>query len=234
MCNLRTLWDISDESFRSMLETQLGRRHAALPGEDVTPDEIAMPMPGDDLIPVPDRVQMRAINIEAPAHDVWPWLAQMMRGAGIYGWPRLESAACASAEHLISDIPPPRTGDRVGEVFEVIEVVPFRAIAWRSYHSISVLGLTLREMTLSYQISARGHSCSRLVVRQRCQLDHCANRLTRRFSNLIHFLLPCSQLWRIKELAEAASRDREESDPQANGQPHQAAPFLASSSTPSE
>ena len=32
---------------------------------------------GDELIPAPDGGSTRAIDIEAPAADVWPWLDQM-------------------------------------------------------------------------------------------------------------------------------------------------------------
>lgn len=225
MSDLRTLWDISGESFRSLLETHLGRRHVALPGEDVSPEEIAAPMPGDDLIPVPDRVQMRATNIDVPARDAWPWLAQVMRGAGIYGWPRLESAACASADTIIGNIPPPRVGDRVGELFEIVMVDPQRAIVWRSCRPITVLGVTVRDITLSYALTETDDARSRLLARQRCLLDQNAERLVRQFSNLIHFLLPCSQLRSIKDHAEATAALGAVAAGRPNGQQHQAAPF---------
>ena len=39
---------------------------------------------GDDLVPEADLVETRAIDIDAPPDQVWPWLAQMGYGRG--GW----------------------------------------------------------------------------------------------------------------------------------------------------
>jgi hypothetical protein len=50
----------------------------------VDPDEAVRPLPGDELVPVPDIVDTRAITIEAPPDAVWPWLVQMGFGRG--GW----------------------------------------------------------------------------------------------------------------------------------------------------
>lgn len=226
MCDLRTLWDINDESFRLMLGSQLGRRHVARPGEEVSPEELAQPMPGDELVAQPDHTPMRAENIHVPASEVWPWLAQMMRGAGIYGWPRLESAACASADRIIGDIPPPRVGDRIGNAFELVMVQPPQCVVWRNTSTITILGLTVRELTLCYQLKPFGDRSVRILARQRCRFSQPIDRLNRRFSNLIHFLLPCSQLRCIKFHAEAtAALEAAPLQPRNSEIRFQAAPF---------
>jgi hypothetical protein len=54
-----------------------------------TDEETVRAMPGDDLLPVPELVTTRAIGIDAPARDVWPWLVQMGPGRGgayTYDW----------------------------------------------------------------------------------------------------------------------------------------------------
>jgi hypothetical protein len=55
-----------------------------------SPSEVSAPMPGDDLLPAADGVSTRAISVDAPAADVWPWLAQMgpapRGGAYTYDW----------------------------------------------------------------------------------------------------------------------------------------------------
>ena len=53
----------------------------------------------------------RAISIEAPPAAVWPWLAQMGRGAGWYSYDRLDNGGHASARHIVRWIPEPRVGD---------------------------------------------------------------------------------------------------------------------------
>ena len=46
------------------------------------PDEISRQLPGDDLLTDADIVATRAITIDAPPGDIWPWLVQMGRIAG--------------------------------------------------------------------------------------------------------------------------------------------------------
>ncbi len=50
----------------------------------VEPGEAAADLPGDDLVPGPDRVMTHGITIDAAPSDVWPWLLQMGYGRG--GW----------------------------------------------------------------------------------------------------------------------------------------------------
>ena len=44
----------------------------------------ARALAGDDLVPEADVVETRAIDIDAPPDEVWPWLAQLGYGRG--GW----------------------------------------------------------------------------------------------------------------------------------------------------
>ncbi|MDD5756705.1 MAG: hypothetical protein PHR23_05460, partial [bacterium] len=46
--------------------------------------ERTLPLPGDKIILEPKIQMMRAITIDAPAKDIWPWLLQMGYGRG--GW----------------------------------------------------------------------------------------------------------------------------------------------------
>ena len=46
-------------------------------------------LPGDELIPTPNIVATRAVEIDAPPSAVWPWLVQMGPGRGgayTYDW----------------------------------------------------------------------------------------------------------------------------------------------------
>lgn len=56
-----------------------------------TPDEVLRPMPGDELVPAPMMQGTRAITIEAPPEDIWPWLLQIgYRRAGFYSYEPIE------------------------------------------------------------------------------------------------------------------------------------------------
>jgi hypothetical protein len=50
--------------------------------------------PGDDLVPHPRWQFLHAIDIDAPAPDVWPWIAQVGQGrGGFYSYEGLENLA---------------------------------------------------------------------------------------------------------------------------------------------
>jgi hypothetical protein len=49
-----------------------------------TDAEIALALPGDDLVPAARDVADRCVTIDAPPERVWPWIAQL--GKGRAGW----------------------------------------------------------------------------------------------------------------------------------------------------
>lgn len=57
----------------------------------VSSEELATPLPGDDLVPDAHYRMDHAVTIQAPADSVWPWLAQIGQDrAGFYSYDRLE------------------------------------------------------------------------------------------------------------------------------------------------
>lgn|ERR1017187_3514317 len=57
-----------------------------------TPDEVALSLPGDELMPGADVVTTKVIAIDAPPEAIWPWLVQMGSGrAGTYTYDWLEN-----------------------------------------------------------------------------------------------------------------------------------------------
>lgn len=60
------------------------------------PDEISATLPGDELVDPDATRTTRAVTIDAPRHDVWPWLVQIGEGrAGFYSYSLLERAVGA-------------------------------------------------------------------------------------------------------------------------------------------
>ncbi len=79
-----------------------------------TPDERARALPGDEFLdggPSNRVVLTRAISVNAPPERVWPWIAQLGRGAGWYSIDWLDNGRRVSAWHIVSWIPEPRLGD---------------------------------------------------------------------------------------------------------------------------
>jgi hypothetical protein len=59
-----------------------------------TDEELRMPLRGDELVPDPGYEHTRAVTVQVPAEDVWPWLAQVGQGrGGFYSYEWLENLA---------------------------------------------------------------------------------------------------------------------------------------------
>lgn len=57
-----------------------------------TDEEVARPMPGDELVVDPKLTYTRAITIDAPREHVWPWLVQYGQGrGGFYSYDAVEN-----------------------------------------------------------------------------------------------------------------------------------------------
>ncbi|UTT71440.1 SRPBCC family protein [Arthrobacter sp. DNA4] len=73
-------------------------------------------LPGDDFLPVADLQSTRAVTIKAPAHRVWPWLAQMGQGrGGLYSYDVLDNLAgldIHSADRIHPEWQDIKAGDR--------------------------------------------------------------------------------------------------------------------------
>ena len=60
-------------------------------------DEVAAVLPGDELLKDGTTRTTRAITIDAPRHDIWPWLVQIGEDrAGFYSYSLLERAVGAA------------------------------------------------------------------------------------------------------------------------------------------
>jgi hypothetical protein len=85
--------------------------HPELLRSGATPEEEHRPLPGDDLVAHPMWEATRAVTIEAPSDEVWPWVAQMGHGhGGFYGWNPLERED-TGVSGLLRAVPSPRVGD---------------------------------------------------------------------------------------------------------------------------
>lgn len=129
-----------------------------------TAGEIAAALPGDGWIEdgPPVRVRMtRATWVEVPVESVWPFVAQMGRGAGWYSYDRLDNGGRSSARHVVSWIPAPRLGD-ASVVGYLRHLEPGRELAWW-IGGTRFLGCRFRGV-MFYRVTGEGDRC-RLLVR---------------------------------------------------------------------
>jgi hypothetical protein len=109
-----------------------------------TDTEIAARMPGDELVDHPSFITTRAITIDAPPEEVWPWLAQIGYGkAGFYSYDLFDNAGRPSAKRILPEHQHPAIGDwvamaaKVNETtaFKIKELEPNRSMLWEKPHS---------------------------------------------------------------------------------------------------
>ncbi|MFO0982392.1 MAG: hypothetical protein U1E76_11755 [Planctomycetota bacterium] len=158
----------------------------------------------------------------APAAEVWAWLAQMLRGAGPYGWRELETPGCRSAEYLLDHLPPPAILDRAGDLFELARIVPGRELVWVAARGLEVLDVPFAALALHYELRELAARRTRFAVRLRASIEHVTASIAGHRFAMLDAILPMQQVVRIKALAEQPDRRLMP----AAGR-HQHAPFVA-------
>ena len=69
-----------------------------------TSEETMATMPGDDLVPVSHFTATRAVTIDAPPDNVWPWLIQVgYRRAGFYSYDFFDNLGRPSADTILPE-----------------------------------------------------------------------------------------------------------------------------------
>jgi hypothetical protein len=108
-----------------------------------TSEEVARPMPEDNIVADPVFDATRAITIRARPEQIWPWLAQMGFGrAGFYGYDLIEGigskTGIRSANTIVPELQHPTTGDplpiSMAATLVYGSINPNEWMVWRSQH----------------------------------------------------------------------------------------------------
>ncbi|WP_201780345.1 hypothetical protein [Mycolicibacterium chlorophenolicum] len=78
--------------------------------------ELNQPMPGDDLVAIPDVVMDRAFTLDAPPSRVWPWFAQLGRHRAGWYMPRWIEAIIPPRKRALRHIDPSLQHLAIGDV----------------------------------------------------------------------------------------------------------------------
>ena len=79
-----------------------------------TDEEVKRPMPGDDIVSKPSFNATRAVTINAPAKNIYPWIVQMgVNRAGWYSYDLLDNLARRSAEVILPEHQNIQVGDLI-------------------------------------------------------------------------------------------------------------------------
>jgi hypothetical protein len=156
-----------------------------------TPDEVARHLPGDELVTRPTFNATRAITIDAPPEEIWPWLVQVgLTRAGWYSYDLLDNFGRPSATRIIPELQDLAVGD-------VVPMSPDGMQGMR-VHSLdrphSMVWGTQDETTWAWQLDAQPDGSTRLITRVRSRY--------RWFSPSIAFsaLLEFGDVWMMRKM----------------------------------
>ncbi len=170
-----------------------------------TDREVSMPVPGDDLYPNPSIVSTRAITIQAPAAQVWPWLVQMGgsgRG-GLYSYDWLENLFGCNM-HSVDRIVPELQNLKLGDEISLHPAAPGMPVL--AITPGEALSLGSKEMMVwSFYAEPIDEQTSRLIIRSRYNVPKNAGGFigTRLFLAPIHFIMEERMMRGIRSRAEA-------------------------------
>ena len=176
-----------------------------------TPEERALAMPGDEYFTGDASAYVamtRAVTIAASPETVWPWLAQLGRGAGWYSYDRLDNGGKMSARHILSWAPPPREGD-ASAIGYLRHVIPGFELTWWTPDT-RFLGSTAR-LAVDIRLSPENGG-SRLVIRMSGDATGGLPRTVLRIWMFIDTIMARRQLLGIKQRVER--HGARSSDPQ--------------------
>jgi len=166
-----------------------------------TTRERALELPGDRYLeggPPARAVLTRAIWIRADPRTVWPWLAQLGRGAGWYSFDRLDNGDRLSARHVVSWIPEPRLGD-ASPIGYLRRIEPGRALAWWA-SGVRFAGATTR-LVVEMRLTAEDGG-TRLLIRMSADAAGPTARLALLAFRFIDSIMAIRQLQGIRERVE--------------------------------
>ena len=171
-----------------------------------TAAEAAARLPGDELLADADGVSTRAIEISAPARDVWPWLAEMgpdpRGGAYTYDWiENLLGLHMHSTDRVLPEFQHPEVGETIrlgANEMRLERVEPERVLAWRSQDGNWVWTFVVTETEAG----------TRLISRNRFRLPSAAGRVGMLAMEPASLVMERKMLRGIKNRAQRLAGDR--------------------------
>jgi len=181
-----------------------------------TDEEVARPMPGDELVPDARDVSTRGVTIEAQPDQIWPWLAQLghQRG-GMYSYDWIDELLGVldepSSDEVLPQFQDLEAGDEIpmgnSPGWPVAAVEPNRSLVL----DIVFPGLHISWSFGLYEIDDRH---TRLLLRIRILLRPLVHVVSSfPVSDFGQFLMTRRMLLGIKERAEALARREAPGEP---------------------
>lgn len=156
-----------------------------------TAAEVSRPLPSDELVTHPTFDATRAITLDAPPAEVWPWLVQMgLTRAGWYSYDLLDNLGRPSARRVIPELQNLQPGD----------IVPMSPNGQQGMRVLSVDAPTSMVWgeaggtTWAWQLDETGTGGTRLVTRVRSRYEWLSPSIA--FSLLLEF----GDIWMMRRM----------------------------------
>jgi hypothetical protein len=178
-----------------------------------TDEEIGRDLPGDELVPSPKQTSTRAVTIQAPIAEVWPWLAQLGQGrGGFYSYDWLENLiGCDihNADRIIPEYQDLKLGDKVRlgpegyPFYSVAAVEPGRVLVLRAGDPTGASAPI--DETWAFLLEPIGETATRLIVRDRRDYEPTPGNFVmwQVITEPAHFVMERKMLLGLKARAEA-------------------------------
>jgi hypothetical protein len=165
-----------------------------------TPSERQRRFPCDALVPAPDLVLWRAVDVAAPSSLVFRWLCQLRQAPYSYDW--LDNLGRRSPRHLTPGLDELRIGQRFMTLFHLAACQPGRSITVVT--DLRVFG----QFAATYDVTPTAPGACRLVVK--LVVTHRGGVIGRVTSLVLpagDLLMMRRQLLNLKRLAERSMTD---------------------------
>ena len=166
-----------------------------------TREERQLSLPGDRYLAGSEAVKVamtRAITIRGSSAHVWPWLAQLGRGAGWYSVDRLDNGGKPSARHIVSWATAPELGD-ASAIGYLRHLEPGRALVWWTPGARFAGAWTRLVVDICV---TPGENTSRLVIRMSADATGLTARVALLVFRFIDTIMARRQLLEIRKRVE--------------------------------
>jgi hypothetical protein len=185
-----------------------------------TDDEIDRRLPGDELVPDPSSETTRAVTVEAPSDEVWPWVVQLGQGrGGFYSYSWLENLVGAdihNVDRIVPEFQRLAEGDSIRMVKEEYWIQsPMTSMTVERVHPGRTLVLRGHDGgTWTFHLEPRDDETTRFVVRGRTPPQALLGRVVRYLAyELPHFVMERGMMRGLKARAERTGRTGDDSSP---------------------
>lgn len=160
-------------------------------------------LPGDELIPKPNILMTHAVNIDAPANAVWPWLAQMGRErSGYYGLDLLANQSIPSITFIRQDIPAPAKDMELDGGYHITDIEDCKRLLIGGFNLQRPLGI-VQDVSSLYLLETRQDGSTRLICRHRAFSYGLPGTIFNALYEILYFMFASQQLAQLKLYAES-------------------------------